>query len=195
MAKKPTRTRKPPRRVAHISLGPGNRLYSEDSYLVELAPLGVTRRGFRSLLRALGVPTIELGRTRFVDNLSLAMALRAVLAIGKPDFLTPGCETLRRSRGGPSTLDPEEVVSNYTRFVGELLVSDRLSRGSTPRQIRRAARRVALRLRAIGLQSLAGTSRDVAAMRAYASLIERPLEDLSGEGPLDERESEDPTAE
>lgn len=180
--------------MAHISLGPGNRLYSEDSYLVELAPLGVTRRGFRSLLRALGVPTIELGRTRFVDNLSLALALRAVLALGKPDFLAPGCDTLRRG-GKSSSLDPEEVVTNYTRFVGELLVSDRLSRGASPRQIRRAARRVALRLKAMGLQTLAGSKRDDAALKAYASLIERPLEELSGEGPPHERDHEDTPAE
>lgn len=156
-----------PYNLVAFSMGPGNRLYSEDYYLKELEPLGVTRKGFRAWLRALKVPTLEIGDVRLVDNLTFSIALRAALRIGQPDFLGP--KSVRRAknrlRGATVSLDVDQFVRDHSVIIGELLIAN--NRRVEPRTLRKAARKAAYRLASLGLQELAGTFSTQDALAAY----------------------------
>jgi len=143
------KNKRPPRvPLACISLGPETRLYSEDFFLHELAPLGITRKGFRALLAALGVPSLEIGNTRLIDHLTLLIAFRSILRIGNPVFLAPGSLTLRKQRfleRYQTRLDPEYARAHLETILAELLTSrtvaphSRMSRAALTRTIREAA--------------------------------------------------------
>lgn len=114
--------------LSTLFLGSHSRLYSEDHYLRAFAPHGLTRKGFRALLRALSVPVIHIGQSRLIDHLSFTIAMRAISRIGEPDFLAPGCQPLDRGRR-PSTrpctskLDPAHVRDNLTAILAELIAT------------------------------------------------------------------------
>lgn len=114
--------------LSTLFLGSHSRLYSEDHYLRAFAPHGLTRKGFRALLRALSVPVIYLGQSRLVDHLSFTIAMRAICRIGQPDFVAPGSDPLDRGKmptGRPSRtfLDPAYVRDNLTAILAELIAT------------------------------------------------------------------------
>lgn len=124
-------TPKPRKKIPGLStlfLGSHSRLYSEDHYLRAFAPHGLTRKGFRALLRALSVPVIHLGQSRMIDHLSFTIAMRAISRIGQPDFVAPGSAPIDRGRmprARPSTtrLDPSYVRANLTAILAELIAT------------------------------------------------------------------------
>lgn len=138
-----------------FSLPDGLTLYSEDYYLDALRPLGMTRRGFRSWLRALSVPTIEISNTRYLDPWSFNLALKAVLRIGEPDFYAPGSMGLRRGApAGVSALNPKTFERNLRYTIAELVASKTRPNQPPAPKIRAAARAAARRMADMGLQSL-----------------------------------------
>lgn len=155
---------------AVIAFSPGNRLVSEDHFLAQLAPVGMTRRGFRSLCRALLVPTLELGSTRFLDAYSFSLALRAILRVGQPDFLAPGCTTLRKARTHPTdattTLDPAYFEKHASIVIAELLSMRRFTDLKVTREVVDAAREASQRMALAGFQRLPLESQDALARRA-----------------------------
>lgn len=135
-----------------------SRLYAEDLFLDPvqgLGAFGITRRGFRDLCKALSVPYIEIGNTRLIDALSFSLAMRAILRIGEPSFLAPGCFTLskgRRPEDTTTSLDTEKLRGDaLERVLLELLASKKLAlRASTPK-IKEAAQAAAARMRQVGI--------------------------------------------
>lgn len=113
------------------------RLYAEEVFLDPhegLGALGLTKRSFRELCKALRVPMIEVGSTRLVDALSLSIALRSVLRIGQPNFYAPGCSSLKRGLvkdDGARELPEEALQEEALRVVClEILASRKLSSSS-----------------------------------------------------------------
>lgn len=117
-------------RFVHVSLGPYVRLYSEDYFLRELAPLGITRRSFRKLMRALCVPTLIIGRVRLIDSLSLAIALRAVLGIGRKNFAV-GRVSRKVLKNAERSIDPGDILTREPILLREISEAQKLD-GDTP---------------------------------------------------------------
>lgn len=153
----PMTTKKNPP-LSAISIGPYVRLYSEDHFLRELAPLGLTRNTLRRFFRALSVPTLHLSKTRYVDAFTLSLALRAVLRIGEPDFLAPGCDVLQtgeKPRRTTKSLDPTRLRSDLEPLIFELLAAHKTRAWDIPSaEIAAAARDAARRLIHAGFISL-----------------------------------------
>lgn len=137
--------------LSYISITPDIRLYSEDHFIQSLRPLPFTRRSFRSFLRSLSVPMLHIGTHRYVDHLSLALALRAVLRVGSSDFYAPGSP--RPTGVPPSHLDPESFRTSLTTTIAELLASRHYS-ASEASDIVSAARDAASRMLLAGFQAL-----------------------------------------
>jgi hypothetical protein len=107
-------------------------MMTEDFYLAAFAPFGMTRRGFRALLKALRVPSLEVGSTRFVDVFSFNLAIRSIMRIGQPTFLTPGCDSLRKAKrtlSDTTELDLDAFRKNLPHTIAELLVASRIPHG------------------------------------------------------------------
>ena len=137
----------------YISLGSGLRLLSEDQYAEEMS---VTKRGFRALCKALQIPMLEIGSKRYVEMTSFSIAMRTVLSIGNPDFLTPGCQTLKKNRRTTekTTLTPEEFEKNFETAVLCLMASSDLNLKRSIHELKKAANKVARRLTDAGIQFL-----------------------------------------
>lgn len=136
----------------------GMRLWSEDYFIEEFAKGGtpISKRAFRALCRALKVPMLEVGSTRLVDALTWAMALRAALRVGQPDFLAPGCETLKRSNGNGEAreLDAGYVTKHLSVIIAEVLAARQISGMEMRKQIAVAAKKAAERMALAGFQEL-----------------------------------------
>ena len=126
---------------ATIKFGSWLRLYSEDQLLTELAAFGFTRATFRHFLSNLCVPTLRIGKLRFVDGYCFFLALRAVLAIGEPDFHAPGSQAVANRNVKASRLDLDRFRLNQKRLTADLLYSKRFNGlHLTDFQIRKTAR-------------------------------------------------------
>lgn len=136
---------------AYISFAPGPRWLDEDTFLDQLKPLGVTRRGFRAWLHSLGVPIIHIGKVRMIDQLSFSLALRAISRIGQPDYFAPGCDAIHKGLAKTSTLDQAYVTKNLEIIISELLAARRLFRGKDKTEVAKAAREAARRMVLAGL--------------------------------------------
>jgi hypothetical protein len=140
-----------------LSFGSGVRLISEDQFLRQFMPAGLTRAGFRRLCRALTVPMIEIGSTRYVDMLSMLLALRSVLRVGEKDFLTPGCQTVRdqrdacRDKSTTRKLDTKRFQQNLHITIAELVAASRINGVRLGSDLSSAATAAARRLALAGL--------------------------------------------
>lgn len=185
-------------RLVKVSIGPNVHLYSEAHFLRELAPLGMTVRSFRALLRALRVPTIEVGNTRLIDHLSFSLALRAVLRIGEPDFLVPGSDSNRRRtpatmRRSTSRLDLANFKRNFTRVIAELLASRRCSTFRPSYSIVDAASEAARRMVLAGVHALPVEEQEAYSAQALRLVkIPDPFSDLPPGRPITESPSHAP---
>ena len=128
------------------------RLYSEDLLIEEFAAFNLTRRSFRTLCRALGVPLLYVGTGALLDPITFSLALKAVLSLGRPDFLAPG-STVAYRKGTHSTLSPP-LDGELVRLMRELLLSHELSKHTTDAELRKASHEALLRLREHGLLAL-----------------------------------------
>jgi len=97
---------------------------------------------------------VEIGKDRYVEATSFLLAMKAITRIGKPDFLMPGCETIRKNRkkNEVTELDLEDFQKNFEVIVAELLASKRVNTGSIKMDIKKAAAQAAERMTRAGLQ-------------------------------------------
>ena len=133
--------------------GSGLRLLSEQAYADEME---VTKRGFRALCKALQIPMLEVGNKRFVEMSSFAIAMRAVLNIGNADFLTPGCQTLKKNRKTTerTTMTSQEFEKNFEMAVLCLMASSDLNKKRSIYELKKAAKEFAKQLTEAGVQFL-----------------------------------------
>jgi len=92
-----------------------------------------------------------------------------------PDFLTPGCETIRKNRrkNEASELDLEDYKKNFEVVVAELIASKRVNIGSVKLDIKKAASQVAERMTRAGLQFMPSKEQSKYDKRALKSYGER----------------------
>ncbi len=110
-----------------LSFGGALKWYEEARFADEM---GLSTHAFRLLCRSLQVPMIEIGTKRFLCLPMFKIAMWAVSRIGEPDFLVPGCDTLRRagktSRCVTSSLDLDQLRDDMEVVVRELVYARRL---------------------------------------------------------------------
>ena len=132
---------------AGISFGGALRWYDGDRFAKEM---GLTRRAFRALCKALTVPMIEIGEQRLVCLPMFKVAMWAVSRIGEPDFLVPGCETLRRSRAErrrcATALDVDHLRSCWETVVDEMMAARKLEGMKEDKETRSLAKMAAEQL-------------------------------------------------
>lgn len=133
------------------------RFLSADYFVREMQPLGMTMRGFRGLCKALGVPMLRIGRTWVVELFSFHTAMRAIMRIGQPDFLAPGCDYKAsggEKKGMTTTLSREYYEENFEALIGEMLAARAVHGLPSPRATVRAAKQAAKRLVNFGIQEI-----------------------------------------
>lgn len=86
------------------------RLVGEDYMLQELSHLGLTRKGFRTLCRNLGVPLILGKKGACVDFFAFVSAFKSVTRPGEPDFALPGTRKSKAARARTKDIDVDAVV-------------------------------------------------------------------------------------
>ena len=130
-----------------ISFGGALRWYNEDRFATEM---GLTRRAFRALCSALRVPMIEVGESRLVCLPMFKGAMRVVSRIGEPDFLVPGCESLRRSKSErrrcATSLDLDNLRAQWEIVVDEMVSARKLDGAKEEREVRDLTKMAAQRL-------------------------------------------------
>lgn len=134
---------------AYINIGGGIRFLSAEYFLRELAPMGMSMRGFRALCKAIGVPMIRMGRTWLVELFAFQQGMKAISRPGQPDFLAPGCD-LKASANKPENhqveLDPEYYEKHREEITKELLQARTLAGLPTPEDTEKGAKAAAQRL-------------------------------------------------
>ena len=154
----------------YIGLGNGVKLLSEDWYIQEME--GMTKRGFRAFCKALKVPMVEIGKERYVESTSFVLAMRAITRIGQPDFLAPGCETIRKNRKNKQAgeLNLDDLKENFEVVVAELLAARKINSGHMKLEIKKAAKEAADRMYRAGVQHMPSKEQmkyDRSALKAY----------------------------
>lgn len=125
----------PTGRISGIFLSSGVQLVWENDLYREggFEKFGFTMRGFRRWLKALGVPRMKTpGGKYLVDLVSLYLAVRAVMRVGQPDFLCPGCKEIARGkRQMPKNtqvkLDLDYFAGCWEDVCNELLYAQRVN--------------------------------------------------------------------
>ena len=136
----------------YLSFGGGLKLFSEDYFIKELLPMGMTRRGFRALCRALKVPLVHIGTTAMVDITSFQLAMKAVCRVGQEDFYVPGCDPLKKNlKRGNKELDTAYFNREWKNVLAELLAARRMHGLATPQEVSSLARKAAKRLTEMAL--------------------------------------------
>lgn len=131
--------------LMYISFGGGMRLVGEDYMIRELAPLGLSRRGFRRLCRQLHVPLIHAPGDRIlVDLIAFMLAMRTITRPGAPDFSLPGSQ---HRAGTRTTLAPQEIMEALPDTVALLEHGRKMFGIVKPGTIRSAAGEVIARLK------------------------------------------------
>jgi len=125
---------------------------AEDVYINEVE--GLSKKGFRALCRCLHVPLIEIGSTRYVEMSTFLLAMRCVLRVGEPDFLVPGCATLKKNKvkGESRELNKERFAENMEVILAELMAARILGNMPATGEVKLAAKEAAKRLAQTGLQ-------------------------------------------
>jgi hypothetical protein len=136
-----------PDKKAVISFGKGVRLMSEEYYITELSPYGITQaRGFRSLCRAICCPVIFLGRVGFVDPATFQICMKNLTLPGNKDFCATNAylrKAQKREKIYRNKVDPDEIQKNWKIIVRAILDSRRIRGLDTPPAQRAAIRSAA----------------------------------------------------
>lgn len=161
----------------YLSFGGGLRLFSEEYFIKELAPVGMSTKGFRSFCRSLKVPLIFIGDNVFVDLSSFQLAIKAITRVGQPDFFVPGCKPLRRNKWkGAKELDREYFEKEWENVLAELIAGRKNSGMKTPTEVTDLARRAAKRITDMALQMQASKNQEEYTKKARA-LLEKELDE------------------
>lgn len=133
-----------------ISFGKGVRLMSEEYYIRELSPFGISQaRAFRALCRSICCPIIVFGRTAFVDPAVFQVCIKHLSLPGNLDFLGPNSSIKKDRKTRPrlrTKVDPKEVQENWSHVIRAILDSRRLVGLHTPETEKAAIRSAAAEL-------------------------------------------------
>lgn len=131
-----------PTKKAVISFGKGVRLMSEEYYIAELRPFGITNvRAFRSMCRALCCPIVFFGRVGFVDPATFQICMKSVSMPGNKDFCATNSylrKSTKKNKLYRTKVDPKEIRDNW-RYVVRAIVDSRRIRGLDTPPVQRAA--------------------------------------------------------
>ena len=109
------------KKKSYLSLGAGTQFVDEDWLYREFEGFGMSKRAFRSFLAALKTPALHVGNSRLINLFQFRLALSAVSRLGRPDFLAPGCEAIRRCRAeGVQELESSYFVEEWENVLAEL---------------------------------------------------------------------------
>lgn len=136
----------------YIGFGSGIKLLSEDWYIKEFKPT-LSKKAFRSFCRALNVPLIEIGKTKFVEMNSFQLALKAITRVGEPDFYVSGCMSISSGKRKPSKLPVEYVAKNLEPLLCELLACKSMT-GEIVTEVKKVIKVTAERMARAGIDSL-----------------------------------------
>ena len=91
---------------------------------------------------------VEIGSTRYVEMTTFLLAMRAVTRVGEPNFLVPGCESLKKNKkkGKATSLDTERFKENLEVVLAELMAAKVITDGTITKEVKVAARDAAERL-------------------------------------------------
>lgn len=104
------------------AFGSSLRLVSVERLWSQFAPFGVTLPSFVRFLHTLHIPLLHIGRTRLVDSLSFYLVMRALLRLGRPDFLAPGSLTPQtRDRETTREIPLSSIQKNLESLTRELI--------------------------------------------------------------------------
>lgn len=143
-----------------IAITQAIRLVDEKDLWKQFARFGMSRRGFRLLIRNLGVPlVVTTDSTALVDVWSFACAFRTVCSQGQPDFVMPGAKVLskgkKKGRAGFNTkLDPALFVKNHSRIVSEMMLASEFNGATKVQGINTMVQAAAARMSADALNYL-----------------------------------------
>tara|TARA_Y100000310_G_scaffold322809_1_gene382324 strand:+ start:1332 stop:1892 length:561 start_codon:yes stop_codon:yes gene_type:complete len=136
----------------YIGFGSGIKLLSEDWYIKEFKP-ELTKRAFRSFCRALKVPMIEIGRTKFIEMNSFQLALKAITRVGGEDFYVSGCASIATGKHKISKLDSDYVAKNLEPLLCELLACKSMT-GDLVNEVKTSIKQTAARMARAGISTL-----------------------------------------
>lgn len=131
-----------------FSLGGGLQWCSERRYAREMS---LSQNSFRALCRALQVPMIELpGGERIICVPMFTLAFWAISRIGQPDFLMPGCPSIRHShherRLSSRSLDLDYLQECLEDCIAEIASARKLKGHETRVEATDVAREAAKRM-------------------------------------------------
>lgn len=135
-----------------VAFGSSLRLVSHDRLHSEFAAIGMSKKAFQALLRALCVPSIHINNQTFVDATTFYICMHAILRPGQPDFYAPGSllKWKHKARNLPvrTNVTPEWLLSHWEQAAQELVYSrDLMEPRLTPREINKLCRSAAQRLK------------------------------------------------
>jgi len=161
-----------------LQIGPAITLLRVDEIFHEFEKFGMTRKGFNSFLRAIGVPTIRLPSADLIDMNTFAVAMRCICRIGSSDFYAPGHQ--RISSGtvpsfATTRIDKDRMTREWQQVIAEI-VSFRKSKWLTTSE--EVSEQMALAIDRIALSLAEATTIELRAADAEA------LNDLQSENPL-----------
>lgn len=110
-----------------IQFGVGVSLRPVEEIYHALKESGLTRHGLAALLRALHIPTVEIGKKKYINPFYLMLAIHAISRPGNKNFLAPGCDSIRRgvraeqSGGLTREYDLSEDLDQIHIFIAEIV--------------------------------------------------------------------------
>lgn len=103
-----------------FSVGGGLRWVHESRFCDEMQ---LTPTSFRKLCRALGVPMLQIHDDWLVNLHMFRIGLWAATRFGQPDFLVPGCATIRKGRKdntSATSVSREYIEQNLPKLIDEV---------------------------------------------------------------------------
>jgi hypothetical protein len=170
---KPPTFDKPAPKAHYLSFGTGVKLMSEEWYIKALEGQ-MSKTGFRSFLKVLGVPSLEIGNNRYIDMLRFEIAMSSILRIGQPNFLAPGAKSLKYSNRDPDAVleaDVEHLQKHYRQIAGELLMAKRVAGAEMSYRTRDLVKKAARNLQKAAVHTLPKIAQERYAKR-YAKKVQ-----------------------
>lgn len=149
----------------------------------ELAACGIDMddRRVREWMKRLGVtilwfPSKQGPDLPFVDRFTLAVALRSVARIGRPDFYAPGTRTARTRGSGlkGTTRTKPPSPDELDRILAEVVITRRWA-GAPTRYVKKAVEEAAAAIAQAGKASLSQKEQEDLATRLVARMKDRHM--------------------
>mgnify|MGYP001810774345 CR=1 FL=1 len=158
-----------------LSLGPGLRLTPVEDIHRAFAPFGMSIRGFRAWLRALGVSVIYMPGADMIDVLDLQLAFRVLKRVTRGPIYLPGCSQIRRGEASPTTLTAADFEAHWRDAISELLLARNIDYDLAPFEFREQLDKAAQRI-ALALSQLTSNTLSASIARVDVASVVKPSE-------------------